>query len=397
MVLKIKDFLKKHTSLFILGIASVSFFILNILLKDVLSVSEYGLYSILITYSALISSFGLCGLDQVFLRTSIIEENRIVVDPRLVSMLCITVLCMSLITSTVISKYYDFEISHFSLILLSIALILIKLSYNVSRILSKFVLSQITLNLWKFTLPFIVVLSLYMGIEVNFSLIIKDLLYCCLFSLASFFLFYSNIKFKILEYSQLDLMKLAFSFFLVLFISSFINFSDRFIIERKFGLEELGNYFFFVNLYLYPFVFFSTYIGFRELVSFKKSFSIELLHQKLISAFKLSILFSISYIILITIIQKFGLYEFEIYRYKYLIILLIAWGIVKVLASLLSSTVSAVFDRKDLNKLNIYSIIIILLASPFLYFSSSAINIVMIFILVWIMRSSIYYKILLKR
>jgi len=236
-----------------------------------------------------------------------------------------------------------------------------------------------------------------MGIEVNFSLIIKGLLYCCLFSLASFFLFYSNIKFKILEYSQLDLMKLAFSFFLVLFISSFINFSDRFIIERKFGLEELGNYFFFVNLYLYPFVFFSTYIGFRELVSFKKSFSIELLHQKLISAFKLSILFSISYIILITIIQKFGLYEFEIYRYRYLIILLIAWGIVKVLASLLSSTVSAVFDRKDLNKLNIYSIIIILLASPFLYFSSSAINIVIIFILVWIMRSSIYYKILLKR
>ena len=124
MVLKIKVFLKKHASLFVLGLASVSFFILNILLRDVLSAQEYGLYSILITYCSLISSFGLFGLDQVLLRTSIIEENKIIVDSRLISMLLFTVLFMASISSSIISKYYDFEISYFSLILLSIFMIL---------------------------------------------------------------------------------------------------------------------------------------------------------------------------------------------------------------------------------------------------------------------------------
>jgi len=236
-----------------------------------------------------------------------------------------------------------------------------------------------------------------MGFDVDFSFIIKGLFYCCLFSLVSYFLFYSNIKFKILEYSKMDLIRLSFSFFLVLFISSIINFSDRFIVERKFGLEQIGNYFFLVNLYLYPFVFFSTYIGFRELVSFKKSFDIEMLNQKLLSAFKFSVLFGIGYIIFISIIQALGLYEFEIYQYRYLIILLITWGVVKVLSSLLSSTVSAIFDEKDLNTFNIYSIIIILLASLFLCFCGSIINIVFLFILVWIIRSSIYYIILLNK
>jgi len=397
VVLRIKGIIREHGSLFVLGIASVSFFLLNILLKDIFSPQEYGLYSIFITYCSLISSFGLFGLDQVFLRTSIIDENKIVVDSRLISMVLITVIGMSLIASAIISKYYDFEISYFSLILLSIFMILIKLSYNVSRLLSKFILSQLTLNLWKFSLPFIVVSSIYLGFEVDFSLIIKSLFYCCLFSLSSYFLFYSNIKFKILEYSKKDLMRLSFSFFMVLFISSIINFSDRFIIESKFGLEQIGNYFFYVNLYLYPFVFFSTYIGFRELVSFKKSFSMKLLNQKLINAFKLSILFLIGYFIFTIIIQRLDIYNFQIFEYKYLIILFLIWGVMKVLASLLSATVSAVFDEKDLFKLNKYSIIIILLACPFLYFCISILNVVILYVLVWIIRAFIYYIILLNK
>jgi len=395
--LEIKKLIKKHASLFVLGIASVSFFALNILLKDVLSVTEYGLYSILITYCSLMSSFGLFGLDQVFLRTSVIEENKIVVDSRLISMLCIAVLCISLIASAIISKYYDFEISYFSLILLSIFLILIKLSYQVSRLLSKFVLSQITLNLWKFSLPLIVVLSIYMGLAVNFSLIIKCLFYCCLFSLASYLLFYSKIKFKILDYSQKDLIKLSFGFFLTLFTLSLINFADRFIIERKFGLEEIGNYFFYVNIFLYPFTFFSTYIGFRELVAFKKEFSINLLNRKLIQAIKLSILFGVFYSFFIFSIDYLKIYDFNFHHYKLLILILIFWGIVKVLASLLSSAVGALSSQQDLNRINILSIILILSLALILLLCHTIASILIFFIFVWIARYALYYILLIKK
>jgi len=395
--LKIKSLITKHASLFVLGIASVSFFVLNILLKDVLSVSEYGLYSILITYCSLMSSFGLFGLDQVFLRTSIIEENKIVVDSRLISMLCITVLCMSIIASAIISKYYDFEISYFSLILLSIFMILIKLSYQISRLLSQFVLSQITLNLWKFSLPFIVVLSMYMGFDVDFSLIIKCLFYCCLFSLLSYFFFYSDIKFKILEYSKKDLIRLAFGFFLTLFTLSVINFADRFIIERKFGLEEMGNYFFYVNLFLYPFTFFSTYIGFRELVVFKKEFSMDVLNSKLIHAIKLAILFGVIYLSAILAVDFLNIYPFNLYNYKLLILLLILWGIIKVVASLLSSAIGALSSQQDLNKINVLSIILILSLGLVLVLCHSITSIILFFLVVWILRYAFYYILLIRK
>ena len=397
MVLKIKVFLKKHASLFVLGLASVSFFILNILLRDVLSAQEYGLYSILITYCSLISSFGLFGLDQVLLRTSIIEENKIIVDSRLISMLMFTVLFMASISSSIISKYYDFGISYFSLILLSIFMILIKLSYQISRLLSKFVLSQLTLNLWKFGLPIIVLLSVCMGFDVKFLLIIKYLFYCCLFSLVSYFLFYSNIKFKILEYSQKDLMKLAFGFFLTLLTLSVINFSDRFIVERKFGLEELGYYFFYVNLFLYPFTFFSTYIGFRELVAFKKEFSMEVLNNKLIQATKLSILFGVIYSLFIVILEFLTIYDFNLYNYTLLILLLILWGIIKVVASLLSSAIGALSSQQDLNRINILSIILILSFGLVLFLCHSITTIVIFFIIVWILRYGFYYILLIKK
>jgi hypothetical protein len=233
--------------------------------------------------------------------------------------------------------------------------------------------------------------------EITFSLIISYLLYSCIFSLASYFIFVSKINFKILEYSQRDLLKLAFGFFVTLFTLSVINFADRFIIERKFGLEEIGNYFFYVNLYLYPFTFFSTYIGFKELVAFKKEFSMVVLKTKLIQAIKLSILFGAVYSILIISFDALNIYDFDFYKYKVLILLLLLWGIIKVIASLLSAAIGALSDQQDLNTINIYSIILILSLGVAIFLCNTITSVVIFFILAWIIRYSIYYKLLLEK
>ena len=73
---KYLSFFSKHLAFFVLGFASLSFFIVNILLKETLSLSDYGLYSLLITYLSLISSFGLLGFEQVLLRTTKIAKKK---------------------------------------------------------------------------------------------------------------------------------------------------------------------------------------------------------------------------------------------------------------------------------------------------------------------------------
>jgi O-antigen/teichoic acid export membrane protein len=397
VVLRIKSHIIKHASIFVLGIASVSFFLLNILLKDILSPQDYGLYSILITYCSLISSFGLFGLDQVLLRTSVIEGKEIAVDSRLISMVLFVLLFMSLISSSVVSKYYDFGISYLNLILLSSFLILIKLSYQILRLLSKFTYSQFALNIWKLGLPLLLFLSLSMGFDITLSSITKYLFYCCLLSLGSYFLFYSKINFKKLKYTQKDLIKFASGFFLTLFTLSVLNFSDRFIIERKFGLEEIGNYFFYVNLFLYPFTFFSTYIGFRELVSFKKAFSIDVFNKKLILATKLAILFGVIYLLLILSLDYLHIFDFNLDDYKLVIFLLMLWGIIKVVASLLSSAIGALTSQQDLNRINLLSIILIFSLGLVIYYCHTITSIIISFLIVWVIRYSLYYLLVYRK
>jgi len=397
VVLRIKSHIIKHASIFVLGIASVSFFLLNILLKDILSPQDYGLYSILITYCSLISSFGLFGLDQVLLRTSVIEGKEIAVDSRLISMVLFVLLFMSLISSSVVSKYYDFGISYLNLILLSSFLILIKLSYQILRLLSKFTYSQFALNIWKLGLPLLLFLSLSMGFDITLSSITKYLFYCCLLSLGSYFLFYSKINFKKLKYTQKDLIKFASGFFLTLFTLSVLNFSDRFIIERKFGLEEIGNYFFYVNLFLYPFTFFSTYIGFRELVSFKKAFSIDVFNKKLVLATKLAILFGVIYLLLILSLDYLHIFDFNLDDYKLVIFLLMLWGIIKVVASLLSSAIGALTSQQDLNRINLLSIILIFSLGLVIYYCHTITSIIISFLIVWVIRYSLYYLLVYRK
>tara|TARA_B110000908_G_scaffold136590_1_gene161888 strand:- start:333 stop:572 length:240 start_codon:yes stop_codon:yes gene_type:complete len=75
-MLNIRGFIKNNYSLLILGIASISFLALNILLKDILTDSEYGMYSILISCISFLSIFGLFEFDHVFIRTAIIKDKK---------------------------------------------------------------------------------------------------------------------------------------------------------------------------------------------------------------------------------------------------------------------------------------------------------------------------------
>jgi len=396
-MLNIRGFIKNNYSLLILGIASISFFTLNILLKDILTDSEYGMYSILISCISLLSIFGLFGFDHVFTRIAIVKDKKIILDSRLIIMTLLIIVTSVLVVNFLIDRYYNFGVSNFRLILLTSSIVLLRLSYQLFRSLSMFVISQLTLNLWKIGLLLFILLSIYLDININLQGIIFSILVFCLCALASYLPLLYKIDLKILDYSSTDLLKLGLGFLLAIGSVTILGFLERFIIEKKFGLSDFGNYFFYVNIYLYPFLFFSTYIGFKELVAFKKTFTNVVLKQKLIQTLRGTILLGFLYFIITIIIQNMGIYDLKISQNLPLILALVFWGVVRIIAALLSSAIGAVGDQKDLNKINIYSGALFLFLFFLIPLVHTIFGVVILFIVIWVLRYSAFYFLLLKK
>jgi hypothetical protein len=76
LINKIHNYFSRHLSLLLLATGAISFFLTNIVMKEVLSSFYYGQYSIIITYFSLIFVLGILGMEQVFLRFSTAKESN---------------------------------------------------------------------------------------------------------------------------------------------------------------------------------------------------------------------------------------------------------------------------------------------------------------------------------
>ena len=389
------DLCNKHFSLLVLGGGSASFFLINIILKDYLDAENYGLYSIFITYISLLSSFGLLGFEQVIIRNAKITSNKIILSKSLLIPIIFSSLFVSILGSYLFINNYNISISLIFLISITFLVILTKLIFNLFRLMSKFTFSQIALNFWKLSLFFVLLILVFRKNVVNLEDVITTIFWSLVITMFMVFGLLKKVKFR----SNLKVKRIfsqAILFLLSLITISLINFGDRFFIESRFGLEELGYYFFFINLFLFPFVLFQSYIGFKEIVSFKLSYNHNLLVQKLKTILKYSILFGIFLLSFSFFVDYLELYSIDLSENLEMILMLIVLGVVKMVYSLLSSAMGAICDNKMLFKINLYSIISILILIPVIYYYSSTITITIMFLIVlWFIRCVIWYKQLL--
>lgn len=389
------DLCNKHFSLLVLGGGSASFFLINIILKDYLDAENYGLYSIFITYISLLSSFGLLGFEQVIIRNAKIMSNKIILSKSLLIPIIFSSLFVSILGSYLFINNYNISVSLIFLISITFLVILTKLIFNLFRLMSKFTFSQIALNFWKLSLFFVLLILVFRKNVVNLEDVITTIFWSLVITMFMVFGLLKKVKFR----SNLKVKRIfsqAILFLLSLITISLINFGDRFFIESRFGLEELGYYFFFINLFLFPFVLFQSYIGFKEIVSFKLSYNHNLLVQKLKSILKYSILFGIFLLSFSFFVDYLEFYSIDLFENLEMILMLIVLGIVKMVYSLLSSAMGAICDNKMLFKINLYSIISILILIPVIYYYSSTITITIMFLIVlWFIRCVIWYKQLL--
>jgi len=386
---------KKHSSFLLIVLGALSIFLTNIILKKVLSPVAYGEYSIYITFFQLVSSFGLLGFEQVFLRISEVKEKGVIqTDKTLIVVLFTIWILFSAVGSYLFQKYFseiDLSYGYFLLGTLSIAFFMF--SYNAFRLNSSFVTSQLTLNLWKFLIIFLAIFFLWKRID-NIALFIKILTYgVVIVCIAQFYHLLKKLKFnfrKNLSFKSLNLF--ALHFFISLLTLTFIGYSDRFIVKSEFGSEALGEYFFLATIFFFPYALIQGYVGFKELVAFKEKGSLKGLNKKLFQINVLGIVMGVLIVLFSMMINAFDALPFiNIQENKLLVLFFILTGIVKLNYSLLSALLGARGEIKTIRNANLQSLIAIAIIGGIFYgLFTSVLMVALAFLFFWISRALIW-------
>lgn len=401
MIKHLKKGLVQHISLSIIVLGAVCFFISNIVMKEVLTDKNYGQYSIFVTYFSLIYLLGLLGTEQGFLRFSRKLNNNIITTQKVQLTLLFVVI---VITSTICSLCFNFfyqeiQINFLLLYLSSFSMISLLFLFNILRLNTNFLFSQLISNFWKFIL--LITSILYYFLNYND---LKQYIYIISYGIVLIFvlaLIYVFNKIKINYNDDINKREIyisAFHFSLSIITFSLITFSDRFVIEKKFSIEEFGNYFYLTNFFLAPFSILQNYIGFKQLIIFKSNFHPNYFKTFLKKSIFLGVFMSLILLGLSLFANYYNFIDFSFTKYYFIIFLLLLTGVLRLYSSSITSAFEAITSIQTLRKSNIYiifvTLVILLIA---IFFSNSIEFILTCFIIIWFSRSFIHKKLLITQ
>lgn len=396
----------KKKSFIILSIGAFSLFASNYLLYYFLDSNQYNDYTIFITISSLIPSFGFLGFEQVLIRysnvkSSVIDCNYFNKKILIFSLLFFTSICIML------SFFFIDDIT--TILLTNIILLLVAFSaynYNIYRIIKNFETSQIYNSLWRvslsvslgllvlinyFNLSFFkkINLNVYLLIVLLFLLITTIILRVKTKKIT--FNYTNNIKNK-------DLIRLSFQFSISSLSLLLINNIDKFFL-KQYNPESLKTYFFLFNFFISPFALIQSYLGFKFMVEFKEFLTLQKLKNIFIKINKIG--FGLVIFILITFISltKVNIINLKYENLYLLILIFLSTSIIKINYTLVSSLNGAKSSLSTIIKSNIYSLITIIL-SVFLVISYKLFNPIEISLVIlfnWLIRSIIYYYFTIKK
>ena len=384
-----------------MGLGTGSLFLMNVLLKSQFSAEEYGLYSLLITYISVLESFGLFGLEQVFLRVSKTMDQRVYTNKNVIMLIVMVFLLNSITFSLILTHFYDFEFKSLHLVILTFAITANMFLYNFYRLITNFSTAQSIKNGWKICT--FIFLSILMGLKVVFSLDvvftsiwITSLIIC---SLVMYDIL-ANRRFLVGKFMLLkNLIYLTSGFCLSLLSMASLSFGDRFIIESVHGPETFGNYFYLSNFFLFPFAFLQGYVGFKELVSFKNYFSFDVLTKKMINTASLSLSMSAFLLITFGLLEFYNIFSVGVSSNIILILLFLLLGNVKMIYTILSAALGAITNNRMINVVNLYGLLAIVSAFLvlFIYGGNFMVEgIVLIFLVLWLVRFYLFYSAISK-
>lgn len=357
MIKAITHKLKSHYSLGIMAFGSLSVFIANLLFKELLSIDQYYNYSILIVFIALMNSFGLFGLEQVFIRITKIKEGVLEVSKKNIKAIGVFTILNSFLFTWILKSNYSFSENFVLIALMSILVIFLLFLYNLFRLNSNFVIAQLAANSWKLFLGIAVITTSLLNINIQFHNLFIGLIITL--SITAFYCLFlaKNIRVVFVDLMPLkEMVKLAIQFFISLLTLSFIAQSDKLIVDEFFGPEEFISYFYLANLFLFPFSFIQSYIGFKEVVVMKNDPKYKLLEAS-IKVFVFAVVFGACLFGLVQLLVKLSLIEIDLLANQNIVILFLATGVLRLVYAIYSTYLSCHATIKEVKWANFYALL----------------------------------------
>lgn len=372
--------------------SSGALYLVNIALAGILTESDYGYYALLISFMSVVASFGLGGFDQALVRTAKILDGRLCVSRYLV----ISALISSVLFSVASYAYFGaLGVGNELLALMTtIAIALGLFGYGVGRLKKAFVFAQFAHGGHRLLLGLGLAFLWLIGENINVAMI--EWVLC-----GGAVIVACYVALFVVRYAELDvrsdlggaILSFALGYSVSMLLMNAIGFADRFLVERFFGLEVAAVFFFYANIYVFPFALLQGYVGFRELSHYKERFSVGVLHRDLLKSVVLFLVVLVFCIVADFLLTKYflqGRFELSIAER----ILLACLGGARIIYGSLSAAFGAVASSKAIHRVNLVTLIAGVGAlGVFSYpLQGSLAALMACFLLVWLARAgSIYF------
>jgi O-antigen/teichoic acid export membrane protein len=390
---KIIEKLSHHRSLFIIVFGAIGFFLANIILKEKLSGEDYGKYSMVMTFFSMVYIYGLLGLEQVLVKYShVVRSNTITTNTFLLRLTLGAIVFSTIVSAAFFLMYYSqININPILFLATTFAMTSLLFLYSMYRLNSNFILAQLAQNGFKI-LFFIFVLALLFFKRFYLNEILLGL------SLSIMVIFIAgaiNLKKKLhlifdQSTAQKTIMVAGFYFFISTSTFSIINFSDRYLIEYKLGLEKVGDYFYLSNIFLAPFAILQGYIGFKKLVDYKNSFTIRKFKKSNNRNLLFGILLSIALVAFYELVLFLGITNFDFSKNKNVVLLMLILGTIKLYSAGVYPAFDVVIDIKNLKRAKtiILALSIMILMAAYI-FANTVETIILAIIIIWFVKTLI--------
>lgn len=386
----------KHLPLAIPIVGAGSAFLLNLVLKSILTPAEYGAAASVLLSIATLFIIGAIGYEQVLTRFLEVHKGRLVISKVLIGLGFLIFIISPFISISVMLLLGLITKLSFPLALCAI---LIPISTSLSvlfKIRGNLVPHYILLNFWKVALLIVVIFAYVLGgMEADLLLVVASSIGCVLL-LALLFARKSDVR---IVNAGNSTVVVTFLFAGLTLVFGFVVFDgmDRFVIKTLFSPDIFGDYFFAFTFFMSPVGIVSAYYSARRLPVYKSGVDFGIIRSDYMKVTYISLIILIFFYGVMEVLINFDLVSFVIEERLLLMLSVCFLVVIRSGYSVLSTAYIVISSSRTIMTIGLLFGVLSLLAYLMITTWTNDISIffcIFTFSFFWALRSVIYWMII---